>query len=164
MINKKSILSVLLFSLLIVAGCKEEETVVVPKQPVPTKTELLSASPWITTAVTISPALEFGGIVITDLYALSDACDNDNLAIYKKDGTGTYDEGASKCDDLDPQTSPFNWAFNADETKLIEDGQTSYTINELTATSMKLADTIDGADIGGTSGVTYTITITLKHQ
>ena len=64
MINKKSILSVLLFSLLIVAGCKEEETVVVPKQPVPTKTELLSASPWITTAVTISPALEFGGIVM----------------------------------------------------------------------------------------------------
>jgi hypothetical protein len=162
MINKKSILSVLLLSLLIVAGCKEQETPVVPT-PAPTKTALLSASPWITTAITISPALEFGGIVITDLYALSDACDNDNLAIYKNDGTGTYDEGASKCDDLDPQTSAFNWTFNADETQLIEDGQTSYAINELTATTMKLADTIDGADIGGTSGVTYTITITLKH-
>ena len=153
MINKKSILSVLLFSLLIVTGCKEQDTPVVPT-PAPTKTALISASPWITTAITISPALDLGGIIISDLYALSDACDNDNLAIYKNDGTGTYDEGASKCDDLDPQTSAFNWAFNADETQLIEDGQTIYTINELSATSMKLGDSFDGAEIGATPGTT----------
>lgn len=163
MINKKSILSILLFSLLIVTGCKEQDTPVVPT-PAPTKTALISASPWITTAITISPALDLGGIIISDLYALSDACDNDNLAIYKNDGTGTYDEGASKCDDLDPQTSAFNWAFNADETQLIEDGETIYTINELSATSMKLGDSFDGAEIGATPGTTYTVTITLKHQ
>jgi hypothetical protein len=161
MINKKSILSVLLFSLLIIAGCKEEETAVVPA---PTKTALLSASPWITTAITISPGLDLGGIIITDIYALSDACDNDNLAIYKNDGTGNYDEGTTKCDPLDPQTSAFNWSFNADETQLIEDGQTIYTLNELTATSMKLGDSFDGAEIGATPGTTYTVTITLKHQ
>jgi hypothetical protein len=32
------------------------------------------------------------------------------------------DEGATKCDPMDPQTSTANWSFNANQTKVTIDG------------------------------------------
>ena len=43
------------------------------------------------------------------------ACQIDNTITLKKDGTGTMDEGASKCNETDPQTASFTWAFADNE-------------------------------------------------
>jgi hypothetical protein len=43
------------------------------------------------------------------------ACDLDNTITFKSDGTGTTDEGGSKCDPASPQTSTFTWTFKDNE-------------------------------------------------
>ena len=43
-------------------------------------------------------------------------CKKDNIVSFKSDGTGTSDEGASKCNAGDPQTSSFTWSFINNET------------------------------------------------
>lgn len=43
------------------------------------------------------------------------ACDMDNTITFNTDGTGIADEGATKCNGSNPQTSPFTWAFKDGE-------------------------------------------------
>jgi len=38
-------------------------------------------------------------------------CVRDNTITFKADSTGTLDEGATKCNSTDPQTSVFRWYF-----------------------------------------------------
>ena len=160
MINKNSILSVLLFSLLIISGCKEEETVVVST---PTKTELLTASPWIITAQTFSPGVDLGDGqgIITDYYPFMDPCEKDDLLVFESDGTGNLDEGAIKCDPLSPQFDPCVWSFYENETQLIiEATDFRDTVNiALTATSLTIFNSFDDG-----SGVTTTVSQIFKHQ
>lgn len=47
------------------------------------------------------------------------ACRLDNTLTFKKDGTAIADEGATKCDNADPQTTNFNWNFADNETSLV---------------------------------------------
>lgn len=42
-------------------------------------------------------------------------CDIDNVVTLKTDGTGIVDEGATKCDDGDPQTYNITWEFKDGE-------------------------------------------------
>jgi hypothetical protein len=42
-------------------------------------------------------------------------CDTDNTLTFRNDGTGTADEGGSKCDPATPQSSPFTWTFKDNE-------------------------------------------------
>ena len=52
-----------------------------------------------------------GGIVTSDLYDLLDECQKDNISTFNANGTGTLDEGATKCDASYPQTTEnaFGW-------------------------------------------------------
>jgi hypothetical protein len=45
-------------------------------------------------------------------------CDKDNSFTFATGGTGTFDEGASKCDPSDPQSYAYNWQLTEGETKL----------------------------------------------
>lgn len=45
-------------------------------------------------------------------------CQLDNSFTLMTDGTGVADEGATKCDPGDPQTSPLTWSFSNNETVL----------------------------------------------
>jgi hypothetical protein len=47
-----------------------------------------------------------------------EACTKDNTYLFKKDSTGTMDEGALKCSSSDPQTLPFTWSFTNNQTAL----------------------------------------------
>jgi hypothetical protein len=137
-------------------SCKKEE-------PIKPKTELLCSSPWKIYEQTINPGIKIvGGATITDVFAQLDPCDKDDLVLYKSNGTATLDEGPTKCDPLDLQTSTFTWTFNLDETKLIEDTD-SYDIVQLDEKVLKASTIIDGADIGGIAGVKYVLTSTSKH-
>ena len=46
------------------------------------------------------------------------ACYKDNIVTFMLRGTGTADEGATKCNPGDPQTAAFTWSFQTSETVL----------------------------------------------
>jgi len=55
------------------------------------------------------------GTVDYDATSSLQACQLDNIYTFKSDGTGTTDEGATKCNSTDPQTTPFTWVFKNSE-------------------------------------------------
>jgi hypothetical protein len=79
-----------------------------------TKTATLSAKAW---------KIEKSGVDADkngtiDLLDTQQACQLDNTFLFKTDGTGTFDEGASKCKMDDPQSGAFAWTFKSNETIL----------------------------------------------
>jgi hypothetical protein len=121
----------------IMSSCKKDDD--------PTKTDLLTSKDWKTTALTIDPAVDMNGdgTADTDMLSLYEDCQKDDLVRFGTDKTVTNDEGETKCDPDDPQTSSGGtWSFNSDETELTivgmewfgEDNQTvTFIISELTS-------------------------------
>ncbi len=76
-----------------------------------------------------------------DTFTALGACDKDNTYLFATDGKVTFDEGATKCDAIDPQTTTGTWAFvGTDKTKMIltESGfALTVTITQLDASVMK---------------------------
>lgn len=118
------------------------------------KTELLSQSTW-----KFDKAMSGGA----DVTAFIDACYKDNTATFVANGTGTSDEGASKCNSGDPQSTSFNWAFSNNETVLQVDAAIfggnsgSFDIINLTSTQLVLQGDFN------TSGGTITAQFYFKH-
>ena len=86
--------------------------------------------------------MESGAAIGTiDLYAAAAPCTRDNLLQFTAPSTFVYDEGPTKCDPSNPQTRLGTWKLDSDGKQLTvnEGGYTSvYSIDELTATSLKL--------------------------
>ena len=153
----------LFFSLLCVtflfSACKKDDDVT-------TKTDLLTSSSWKITALTIDPALPTfdneGNITgsTNDLFAMLEDCSKDDIYSFNTDKTLSMDEGASKCDNSDPQKSTGSWSFNSDETTLtikVEEYPETMSILELTDKVLKLKSTeVDG-------GMTISTTITFSR-
>ena len=113
------------------------------------------------TALTINPAVNS----MTDFYAFLPACTKDDLTKFNSDGTVNFDEGATKCDSGDPQTTYGTWSFNSDQTVLsvTSEGLTeAYTISELTETVLKFSYTM--VDDLGEGEKTYTLAVTFTKQ
>ncbi len=158
---RKSLSVLVIFSsVFILHSCKDDSADPIPT--VKTKTDILTAAAWRISAATVDPALDVAGTQISDFYAQMDACDKDDLTKYESNKTGVYDEGATKCDPADPQTSIFSWTWDLSETKITEDGET-YEVESLTDSELIYSLTFDGDDIGGISGIIYKVTITSKH-
>ena len=64
-------------------------------------------------------------------------CEKDNIATFNIGGTGSYDEGATKCDISAPQTKAFTWQFKNAEKELEFDGDT-FTIFSISDTQLKV--------------------------
>lgn len=87
------------------------------------------------------------GTIETALPAGSlESCFTDNTITFSANGNGMVDEGPTKCDAADPQTTPFTWSFAANETAMnisgdvvagIEGGQ--FKIIALTSTKLSLS-------------------------
>ena len=154
--NTKILSFVLVSFLLAFMGCKDDEGTTTPTTA--TKTKLISASPWILKSLTINPGADDGdGNIITNLYDTNEACDNDDEIIYNANGTGSYNEGATKCDpDGDQELGSFTWSFNSAESQLIEDGET-YDLGELSESKMIQQSSFNE------EGTNYTITATYTH-
>lgn len=92
------------------------------------------------------------------------ACDKDNVLTFKSDGTGTLDEGASKCDQANPQTSAFTWSFKNDETvinfsdQLFSGIEGDITLKSLTSTRMEILKEVS---VGASQSVNAIVI--LKH-
>ena len=76
-----------------------------------------------------------------DTFIATSNCDKDNTYAFATDGKVAFDEGATKCDASDPQTTTGSWAFTGtDKTKMIltESGfAITVTITQLDASVMK---------------------------
>lgn len=118
-----------------------------------TKTELITSSTW---------KFDNAKLGTTDISGFFDDCEKDNTVTFASNGTGTIDEGATKCDDSDPQTTPFNWSFESNETSIhtttpLFPGTGDFKINTLSDSQLAVArDTV-------ILGTTQSIVITLKH-
>jgi len=124
---------------LFVTSCdKEKDKVEEPKAK--TKTELITAGKWQMSAGTLT--MNNMGVDTTyDLFADMEACEKDDFMTFGTDGKGAEDEGATKCDPADDQTTSGTWKFYENETKLIitvDDDADTADIIELTETTLKL--------------------------
>lgn len=139
-INAKAALLLLLAATMSFTACKKDEK---------TKTELLTSTTcWSPSkSETLDPST---GNWVEDAI---DNCSKDDCTTFKSDGTLTFDEGATKCDPTDPQTSSGNWSLSADEKSLIltEAGITfSFTIVELNEDRIVLETNVFGFQIRST--------------
>jgi hypothetical protein len=148
-------LMLVISSATLILSCKKEKNDNPPK----TKTELLTTGTWKYTACIVNPAYDYygNGNPVTDIFAIMESCEKDDFEIFKTNGIWEYNNGPTKCDQLDPQiiySEP--WSFTANETKVIV-GTVECTILELTETTLKLRYTFDDA------GITYTEEDTYRH-
>jgi hypothetical protein len=101
-----------LFSLLVLGGCqKDDSSGSTPK----TKTELITSSSWKYNDAKIDA--DNNGTGDQPIPAgFVEACQLDNTITFTSNGSGSIDEGPTKCDAADPQSLPFTWSFTSNET------------------------------------------------
>ncbi|HYM92997.1 MAG TPA: hypothetical protein VET23_02585, partial [Chitinophagaceae bacterium] len=96
-------ITIVLFLSLSLYACKKSTS------PVATKTDLITQSTWKFSTATV------GG---SDVSAFLQACQKDNILTFQSNGSGSVDEGLSKCNSGDLQANPFTWSFLNSETTL----------------------------------------------
>lgn len=130
---KKQIASLLaiLAVLFLLPACQKDNNIPSSSK---TKTQLITQGTWKFSAATVNGA---------DASGYLQACQKDNIYTFVAAGTGTIDEGASKCNGSDPQTNPFTWNFANSEsilhisTVLFTGGSNDFTLVSLTDTELK---------------------------
>lgn len=129
----------------------------------PSKTELITSASWKYDNSGLD--INADGFIDTGLPpGYVNDCDKDNVITFKADGTGTLDEGATKCDPGNPQTSPFTWTFKNGETvlnfptALVSGFDGDVKILKLTSTELDLAKNVN---IGGAA--TVDVIVEFKH-
>lgn len=123
--------------LFLLSSCEKEKD---NTPPAKTKTELLATGSWKFSNATV------GG---TNVNAALQPCQKDNIMTFTAVGlTGTLDEGLTKCNAGDPQTSPFTWSFASGETilnistPLFTGGSSTFTLVSLSATELIVSQNI----------------------
>ena len=133
---------------LVFSACQKDEESPAPK----TKTQLLTQATWKFSSATV------GG---SDVSALLQACQKDNILSFAAAGTGTLDEGAAKCNAGDPQTSAFTWSWLSAETQLsisatlFTGGSSTFTLVSLTETQLGVSQSITVGPTSQTAVVTF---------
>lgn len=98
-----------------------------------TKTQLLVSASW---------KLKSAAVNGSDAMHLVQDCQKDNIISFSANGTGVNAEGATKCNASDPDTVPFTWSFQNNETilnisaELITYGSNDMTLVKLNATTL----------------------------
>jgi len=140
----------LVAAIVLLAACSKDSNDNKPK----TKTDLLVQGSWKFDNVTVNG---------TDVSSLIQGCQKDNTITFAAGGTGTLDEGATKCNSGDPQTSPFTWSFATNETvlhvtaTLFTGGSSDFNIVTLDDNQLVLSQDINIA------GTTQNAIIKFKH-
>lgn len=145
---KLSALVVLSVSLLF-AACSKSDSNSAPK----TKTQLITQASWKFSTATV------GG---TDVSSLIQSCQKDNVLTFSATGgTGTLDEGPTKCNSGDAQTQPFTWSFTNNESTLhvsqvfFTGGSSDFTIVSLTDTQFVVSQIVNIAGSMQTAVITF---------
>jgi hypothetical protein len=96
-------------------------------------------------------------------------CRLDNTATFRADGTGTTDEGATKCNATDPQTESFTWSFQNNESLLNIGGNGllgtggQFRIITLTGTQFSLAKDTTAVLVPGLPPSAVSLIVNLQH-
>jgi hypothetical protein len=97
---------------------------------------------------------------------LLEDCDKDNIITFKNDGTGTIDEGLTKCDAGDPQSVNITWEFK-DNAKVINIPQNIFAnisgdaqIKTLTSTKLTLVKEVH---VDQPTSADVNVILDLKH-
>jgi len=153
--------SLLLLSIsFLMSRCSNDDET--PKTPA----DLLLGS-WNLTGDTYSPGYDFlgNGQLVTDAFPLYEACEKDNIYTFNASNVGDLNEGPTKCDPADPQSTPFTYLLKTNNTVLNISinilggtfGQ-DFDILQLDNSTLKLKYTFVE------SGVTYTNTQTFTRK
>lgn len=144
---KKQITLYVTFSILLFAAACKKASEPTP----PTRTEMLTSSPWKWVAGTVTPAYDIfgdGKPINGDYFTKAPKCWQDDIYTFTSANKFTHDEGATKCDPADPQIySQGTWAFETGEnvirikTSSNSSDDSIWQINELTSTSLKVIET-----------------------
>ena len=140
---KVKLLFLALFALSVYSCSKDDDD----DDPV-TNVELISSSAWKFDTAGID-ANGDGTIDAPIPDDMLESCDTDNTILFRTDGTGTIDEGPTKCDDANPQSVGFTWAFKNNETVInftdtLFGGLTGdVTIRRLTSSELELAKQVN---------------------
>jgi hypothetical protein len=127
------------------------------------KTDFLASGAWVHESSgvdvdkngTIELSLEAGGVP---------KCRLDNVLTFQKNNTATADEGATKCNTADPQTTQFNWQFADNETALVFSGNVftqlngKFSIRTLSKTNLSLSKDTTVSGLGNVA-----VIVNLKH-
>lgn len=79
----------------------------------PTKTELITRAAWKYDDA--GADADKNGTIDISLTSQIPSCSTDNFLTLSANGTGTVDEGPTKCDPSAPQTTPLTWSFASNE-------------------------------------------------
>ena len=112
----------------------------------PTKTELLTSKTW-SISERVQTMTDSSGTTTDNSL---DACEKDDTYTFTTDNKLNFDEGATKCNPSDPQTSTGSWTLSDNDTKLtlVSSGLSiPGELLELTASKMVVKSTLD---FGGT--------------
>lgn len=130
---QKQLLSLTIFlSFLFITSCGKDDNPVVVK----TKTQLISQSTCKFKSATAN------GVDVSNQSPPFDPCRKDNILTFTAALTGTIDEGPSKCNPADLQTTSFTWNFASNETilhistALFTGGSNDFTLVSLTETEL----------------------------
>src|SRR5215467_9471647 len=96
--------AMLVLTVLVLAACSKKSST-----PAKTNTDFLTQASWKFDNATVN------GINVSS--ALQ-TCQTDNVLTFSSNGTGSVDEGPTKCTNTDPQTDAFTWNFASNETVL----------------------------------------------
>jgi len=151
-----ALLTIALVSIFFIACGKDENPT-----PQPTKTEQLTGSSWRLDTAGLDQ--DRNGTIDFSVMNLIGGCIRDNNLSFQAGNTGTTNEGPTKCNTTDPQTTNFNWNFSDAEANLNISNSILTPLNgkskilELSSTILKLTrDTV-------ISGFPAAIVVQLKH-
>jgi lipocalin-like protein len=140
--------SLVLSACIILAACSKSDS-----NNSKTKTQLITQASWKFSSATVNG---------TDVSSLIQSCQKDNILTFSATGgTGTLDEGPTKCNSGDPQTQNFTWSFTNNETILhvstifFTGGSSDFTIVSLTETQLMVSQIVNIAGSMQTAVVTF---------
>ena len=96
-----------LFLAIAAVSCKKDDD-----DPV-TTAEMLTSATW--KIDTVGFDMDKNGEIDSPVPGGLDACELDNTLTFSSDSTGVFDEGATKCDAGDPQSTPFTWQLTEND-------------------------------------------------
>jgi hypothetical protein len=106
---QSKILLLFVFIFFAFTSCKKKDVI--------TKTDILGQTPWKYKAAGIDQ--DRNGSIDYPLPSTSlQPCMLDNTYIFNKNGSGTIDEGPTKCNPSALQATPFSWTFADNETSI----------------------------------------------
>jgi hypothetical protein len=135
----------------IFSSCHKTDTPPAPK----TKTQLLTQATWKFKSATAGGSDASGYLL---------ACQKDNIYTFLAAGTGTVDEGLTKCNVADPQTTSLTWNFATNETILhVSAPLFSNTGNDFTLVSLTETVIVVSTYYTPLVGPSILVTITFLH-